>query len=138
MAASGNGNVASIKVHEPWSSASTYVAAQSQTKGGRHEAAADTGSSVHLEEVFTADRDAQPNDLPGRADEHLHLASNPATVEFTCHPGDTRLLLGLGLGDVVDVDSQQPGAVVSGRFRVVRKETDPATDSAVFTATVAP
>lgn len=137
----GHGNVASIKVHSPWGSASTVVAAQSQTKGGKHEAAHSTGASMKLEEVFNADRDAQPNDLPMRAVEHLQVAAYPTTVEFTTFPGaddPQGFMVNLGLGDTIPIHSQQPGALVTGGFRIVRKETDPVSDTVTFTATVAP
>lgn len=131
--AAGKGNVAHIERSNDWNAGATVVAVQ-DVNGARHERALELdGGHVTLESVQTALRQPRDFELPAHARRQLLETAQPHEYTVTCNPGDERFLLGVRCGDTTDVESELPGALTSGRHRIVRRRVIPAADQVVLT-----
>lgn len=133
--ADGTSNVAKIRRSRMWSGGADGIYVQ-QTHDGVgyewHYTDASPESAARWEDASTV-RDAHPLELKLRARERFNQLRHPDTIEIQCKPGDTRFLCGLHVGDSITVHSEWAPLILDNTYRVVRKATDPATDTATFT-----
>jgi hypothetical protein len=128
------------EIREQWqgSNAANAVAAQATAVGPfaeeRVSIDADAFDGPILESVEVAPDSVTGPRLTQWALARRRLLSQPSVLGFSVPPGDKRVV-GLGVGDLVDVDVDYGALQIRARYRVTRKVWDPSADTATFSAT---
>lgn len=131
-------NVASVRPDNDWRSASDVVIVQQGVGGFTRAESVGQAGTLGWEEATVTPPETPAANLYDYATELAERAANPQTLDVSCPAGSVWVGPAVTTGDRIPVRDTAHGRDVNADYRIIRRVTDLASDTAELTMVVEP